>query len=255
VAVALARLIAQRGESVTSSGKHCSALSMSRANLAQELASAGNAITKAARKLESLGVLKMVDWGQGARTYIMCWDRVEKLELPSAPTRETIADMDLFPDSEPTPRTPADTAGHPRPRVLGKSSNSRESVDCGKRNTVGAEDPGCPPPRRQVIRFDRLTDAEVRRCDVEMIRDYYREAIDRKWWTKDPEYARKFLAIWWNSANAPDSYNAAALVVSRVKSKNWRRLSEAAWEWAGDVIRRANGYESRSERLVAGVED
>ena len=241
VALHLARLIAQRGEADTINQMQCSRLTMSRVLLAKELTCAQNSIAKAVKRLgvkKGLGVLGVVP--SSPATYVIAWDLVEKLELPSEPSLE---EMGLFARPPDTGRTPG---GHRRPCVFErKSSNSSDRVF--ERTSSVQASTAASGVR---VRFDRLTDEDVRRADVEAIRAYYREAVRMGWWLNDHEWARKFLAIWYHAAHADsEKYNAAALVVSRVKGKNWRRLAEQAWEWSSNVMRASAGHTTRKQRL------
>ncbi len=241
LAAQLAVLICQRGEKREIEGELRMELTASKRQLANDLRCSPNGITKAADCRALRGCLKRLVLS-GRTTFVLSLDRLSELE----PATSRL-DQALFQDGW----SPVVTGGHSSPTVSFNKNNSlqcpctsgeSDSVSVAAEVTSGDH----PRPYFAMPEGGGLTDAEVRQAiddpELTLIRDVFeatcrwdrcRRFTDRTDW----DQASRFLSIWHHAATSPGDYNAAALLVSRVRNGDCRRLSDDSKAWAKAKLR------------------
>ncbi len=155
-------------------------------------------------------------------------------------------------------------------QVQTTSSVPLEEINHSLRSSVSVSVPleACGVPDRQnplnflrrteLLPWDRerFTDADLQTLDRRMLRVLFAESVRTKRLAKDD--TKPFLAAAWHCANHPGLEGKRAKVFAgRINKGNFRGLSDAAWDWAREMLEStvmaggASDYQSQVEALEA----
>lgn len=202
-------------------------------------------------------------------TYVVCWDRIGRLE-PPAQVVPALESLPVFRLDQPDTRSggvqlPVRPGQHPRVRVersisnpcLGSVSEIRDTCPAGLADRMRR-----PWDRHRGLTGDDLvwsvttTDLARGRDNLQPIRALWREALLLEWITGSEDSQLRFLTACHHVATVVGISNRMAALVARVKVSpvSVERVRQASEDWAAAVIAaRHRDPELRRESAVGAV--
>lgn len=199
------------------------------------------AVRKALQRLEGKGLATCGRDG-GGTVVVLCVARLFDAPPEPPPPKKPVT---LPPRGcQPAVNSPATASSVP---LEEESSSLRSSVSVNGSVSVEARrvpyndaEPGLPPNffrRTDLLPWDRerLTDADLRTLDLRMLRKLFAEAVRTKRAGKGD--AKAFLAAAYHCAKHPGVAGwRAKCFCGRVKNNRYRGLTDAAWDWAEEIL-------------------
>lgn len=245
--IRLVVLIAELGEPVTIGAERCTALTRGRRRLADLLNCSPTTITAAAGRLAARGVLEVVHVAR-ARTYVVAWSRVARLEPPAPPP--PLDSLGLFSE-----KGQAEVTAPPEHRVTNSYKSRVPSINRVPSPSAAALADAQP--------WRVLTDADLVELDLPLLRRLFDEGVTCGWWADSYDQRRDFLKAAHHCATTvfgqdfrlkSKSENPRVTIFrGRLRQRNFRRLKQDSHDWATRVLRSTQRPSPLAADLAAGL--
>lgn len=241
--VAMLTLIFTRGHESMLAADSAVVAKLAKREASKAMGLSGEGLRKAARRLKKLGIIEIRDtrpltyWlnlSALGRTEVI--DR-RKLRKPKPPK----------PPSDGNRWQPLATDGNRPYREEEKYSNSRVAVcpstehrgaGCQKLPSVANADQTDYGPWTKYRRpWQQISDADVRTADIRLARWLWTHALQLGWVRKGSSDApTNFLALFHHASDLKTNYNAARVLVTKVKAWDLKYVGLPSHDWAKQVI-------------------